>query len=419
VAKQQAGPARVAVVGGGPAGLMAAEVLAEAGHRVTVYERMPSLGRKLLMAGRGGLNLTHSEPLEHFLLRYGSARERLEPMIRAFPPASLAVWCEGLGEATFVGSSGRIFPRSLKASPLLRAWLARSVARGVEVRTRHRWTGWLADGALAFETPAGAITVAAPDATVLALGGGSWARLGSDGAWVATLAEAGVPITPLAPANCGCRVAWSAHFRDKFAGTPLKRLRVSLGGETVKGELVVTREGLEGGALYALGPRLRAALAEQGTADVRLDLRPDLSLPRLAELLARPRGKQSLSTWLQRVARLPPVAIALLREGMGDASVRDPEALAALVKACPVRVSGLASIERAISTAGGVALDALDERLMVRARPGAFVAGEMLDWEAPTGGYLLQACLATGRAAGLGAVEWLAAGRGAAHRAAI
>jgi uncharacterized flavoprotein (TIGR03862 family) len=397
----------VAVVGGGPAGLMAAEVLGAAGCEVTVYDRMPSLARKLLIAGRGGLNLTHSEDPERFIARYGDAAPRLRPMIEAFPPSDLRAWCEGLGQETFVGSSGRVFPRAFKASPLLRAWLARLAGLDVRLAPRHRWEGWDESGALVFAHPEGERVTQRPDATILALGGASWPRLGSDGSWVRLLAARGVPITPLRPANVGFTVAWSEVLRSRFEGEPLKRIALTFGGRTVRGEAVITAGGIEGGAVYALSAPLREAVIRDGGAVLTVDLRPDLTGEALARRLAGPRGGQSASTFLRKAAGLPPVAIALLREAHGPDLPRDPEALARAVKAVPLRLTGVAGLDRAISTAGGVALEAVDERLMLRALPGVFAAGEMLDWEAPTGGYLLQASFATGAAAARGALAWL------------
>ncbi|WP_293863695.1 TIGR03862 family flavoprotein [uncultured Alsobacter sp.] len=397
----------VAIIGGGPAGLAAAEVVAGAGTaRVTVYDAMPSVGRKLLMAGRGGLNLTHSEPLERFLGRYGAARPRLEGPIRTFAPSDLRDWATGLGQDTFVGSSGRVFPTSFKASPLLRAWLARLDGLGVSFAPRHRWTGWTDDGELAFATPAGALAVRA-DATILALGGASWPRLGSDGAWVDILRRRGVRVGALVPANSGFDVAWSATMRERFAGEPLKGLAVSFGEVTVRGEAVVTATGIEGGAIYALSGRLREALAGGEAAVLQIDLKPDLSAETLAERLARARPGESLSNRLRKAAGLTPVAIGLLRECAGPDIPRDPFALAGRIKAVPLPLTGVRPLERAISSAGGLAFDDLDARFMIERLPGVFAAGEMLDWEAPTGGYLLQGCWATGIAAGRGALAWL------------
>lgn len=400
-------PPPVAVVGGGPSGLMAADVVSAAGLPVTVYERMPTLGRKLLMAGRGGLNLTHGEPLAAFLERYGEAAPHLAPIIRAFPPERLVAFANGLGQETFAGTSGRVFPRSMKASPLLRAWLARLAAQGVRFATAHRWTGFDSDERLVLATPAGERRIAAR-AVVLALGGASWPRLGSDAGWVRTVADRGIRIRPLAAANCGVGIAWSAHML-RHAGTPLKRIALAAGGRTARGEAVVTASGLEGGAVYALTPAVRAALAAGGAgATLHIDLRPDETVTALSARLAAPRGRQSTATFLTRVLGLPPVARALLHEAAGRELSRDAAKLATLVKAVPLTVHTLAGLERAISSAGGIAFDELDGTLMLRRCPGVFAAGEMLDWEAPTGGYLLQAAFATGFAAGQGAVAWLA-----------
>jgi uncharacterized flavoprotein (TIGR03862 family) len=395
----------VAVIGGGPAGLMAAEVLARAGVGVTIFDRMPSLGRKLLMAGRGGLNLTHSEPLDSFLARYGTARARLAPIVAAFPPAALIAWCHGLGQPTFVGSSGRVFPTTMKASPLLRSWLGRLESLGVAARTRWRWTGW--DGAaLRFATPEGDRSLL-PSATVLALGGASWPRLGSDGAWSALLD--GIAVAPLRPSNVGFVVGWSEHFRGRFAGVPLKRIALTFAGATVRGEAMVTADGIEGGAVYALSAALRDALAGGGAVTLSLDLRPDLSSTALAAKLGKPRGSVSLSNFLRKEAGLAPVGVGLVQEALHGGAGKD--GLAPLIKDLPIRLAAPKSLERAISTAGGVAWDEVDDRLMLHRRPGVFVAGEMLDWEAPTGGYLLQACLSTGAAAGAGVLGWLREGR--------
>ena len=392
----------VAVIGAGPAGLMAAERLAGAGVRVTVHERMPSVARKFLMAGRGGLNLTHSEPLEAFLKRYGDEPREVARWIDAFSPAELIAWAEGLGQPTFVGSSGRVFPRAMKASPLLRAWLERLQTMGVEVRTRSRWTGWR-DGALVLQTPEGERLEQA-DAVVLALGGASWPRLGSDGAWRPWLEAAGVEVAPFRPANAGFDVAWSDAFKLRFAGRPLKAA-FSFGGRTVRGEAVISTYGIEGGAIYALSAALRDAIEADGAAVLTVDLKPDLSLGRLTERLQRPRGKASLSNHLRKAAGLDPLAIALMREA-GDPPAQGA-ALAERVKATPLRLLAMQGLDRAISSAGGVRLDQLDENLMLRRRPGVFVAGEMLDWEAPTGGYLLQASFASAAVAAAGVLSWL------------
>jgi uncharacterized flavoprotein (TIGR03862 family) len=399
----------VAVIGAGPAGLMAAEVLARGGAQVAVYDRMPSVGRKFLMAGRGGLNLTHSEEFEPLLARYGAAREALRAAVTAFPPAALRQWCEELGQPTFVGSSGRVFPRAMKASPLLRAWLRRLDAGGVRFALRHQWSGWNGK-ALTFETPNGPVTIDS-DAAVLALGGASWPRLGADGGWTHALAQAGVNITPLAPANCGFHVAWSEHFR-RHAGAPLKRIALSFGEHRVRGEAVVTTAGLEGGAIYALSPVLRDAIAQHGDATLHMALRPDMTADEIEHRLAAPRGKQSLSTFLRKALRASTAEIGLLQEATGGKlATLAPSELTRLINAVPVRLTGIASVARAISTAGGIAFDEIDPRYMLRRLPGVFVAGEMLDWEAPTGGYLLQACFATGAAAGRGALEWIASRR--------
>ena len=396
-------PPRVAVIGGGPAGLMAAETIARAGVVVTVIDHMPSLGRKLLMAGRGGLNLTHTEPLPALLARYGAARGHLSPAIAALPPTALVEWCHGLGQETFVGSSGRVFPKAMKASPLLRAWLRRLDTLGVGVRTRWRWVGWDDQGALRFDTPDGPRTLV-PDATVLALGGGSWPRLGSDGGWTAAMER--VSVAKLRPANCGFEVAWSGVFRSRFEGTPLKRIALAFGDEMVRGEAMVTADGVEGGAVYALSARLRDALCDNATVMLHIDLRPDISGPALAMRLGGPRGGASLSGFLRKAGGLPPVGIGLVQEALHSGAGK-PDDLAALVKAVPIRLTAPKPLARAISTAGGIVLHELDGRFMLHRRPGVFAAGEMLDWEAPTGGYLLQGAFSTGAAAGTGVLGWL------------
>lgn len=389
----------VVVIGGGPAGLIAAEILSAAGARVTVYERMPTFGRKLLMAGRGGLNLTHSEPLERFKTRYGAAGERLSPYLDAFPPQALVDWAEGLGQPMFTGSSGRVFPKAMKASPLLRAWLRRLADQGVRLQPRAEWLGWDADGALVFRD----LPSERPDAVILALGGASWPKLGSTGTWAGLLAGKGVNVAPFRPANSGFCVDWSEPFRTRFAGTPLKPLALSFEGRTIRGEAVITGYGIEGGGVYALSAALRDAVEREGRAVLELDLRPDVSEDQLARKLARPRGSQSQSNFLRKAAGLSPVAVNLLREAGGGAAPADT---AHAIKHLPVVLTCAPGLERAISSAGGVRWSDVDEHLMLKALPGVFVAGEMLDWEAPTGGYLLQACFATGVAAARGALAW-------------
>jgi uncharacterized flavoprotein (TIGR03862 family) len=400
----------VAVIGAGPAGLMAAEVLARDGARVTVYDAMPSAGRKFLMAGRGGLNLTHSEPLPAFLARYREAAPWLEPAISAFPPQALREWSEALGLPTFVGSSGRVFPESFKASPLLRAWLRRLDSQDVRFEFRHRWVGWDDGGQLRFQTPDGGRLVEAR-ATVLALGGASWPRLGSDGTWADVLSARGIAISPLRSANCGFTVGWSDVFRDRFEGQPLKGVEFKFGSQTIRGEAIITRTGIEGGAIYALSADLREAIAKSSEATLHVSLRPDLSPAELAERLSAPRGKQSFSNFIRKASNLPPIAIGLLQEAAissgSSLSSLSPQALTDLISTVPIKLISVAPIARAISTAGGIARDELDENYMLGRLPGVFAAGEMLDWEAPTGGYLLQASFATGAAAGRGVLRWL------------
>ncbi len=389
---------------------MASEVLARGGACVTVYDAMPSAGRKFLMAGRGGLNLTHSEKLPAFLSRYREATARLAAAIEAFPPEALRAWSDELGQPTFVGSSGRVFPEAFKASPLLRAWLRRLDAEGVKFAFRHRWIGWDAQGRLLFQTPEGPRAVEATS-TVLALGGASWPRLGSDGGWAEALAAKGVLIAPLRPANCGFTVAWSDIFRDRFEGQPLKGIVLSIGRHSARGEAIVSRGGIEGGVVYALSAELREALLRDGQATPTVALRPDIGADELAVKLSAPKGKQSLSNFLRKAANLSPVAIGLLQEAAKVSCTplasMQPADLARFINAVPIGLTGVAPIARAISSAGGIAFDELDGDYMVRKLPGVFAAGEMLDWEAPTGGYLLQASFATGAAAGKGAQKWL------------
>ncbi|MBX9576464.1 MAG: TIGR03862 family flavoprotein [Caulobacteraceae bacterium] len=404
-------PPQVLIVGAGPAGLFAAERLSDAGLRVIVADRMPSPARKFLMAGRGGLNLTHSEPIDRFRGRYAEAAPRIAAWLDRLSPADLTAWAEGLGQPTFVGSSGRVFPQAMKASPLLRAWLARLAERGVTLNARWTWTGW-ADGETTFDTPDGLRTVPA-DAVVLAMGGASWPRLGSDGGWRDQLEARGVEVAPFRPANAGVNVGWSDVFADRFAGQPLKTVALTHGDRTVRGEALVARYGLEGGAVYALSADLRRAVDRDGTTTLTVDLRPDLSIEALAARLDRGRGKDSVSNWLRKAAGLSPVAVGLLREIPGEVPT-GADKLARRIKAVRLTVTGMQGLDRAISSAGGVRLDQVDERLMLTALPGVFVAGEMLDWEAPTGGYLLQACFASGAVAADGVLEWLGRDRGAA-----
>jgi uncharacterized flavoprotein (TIGR03862 family) len=400
----------IAIIGAGPAGLMAAEVVAQGGGRVTIYDAMPSAGRKFLMAGRGGLNLTHSEALPEFLTRYGAAKSHLAPAIEAFPPDALRDWSEALGQPTFIGSSGRVFPQAFKASPLLRAWLRRLDAMGVQFALRHRWTGWNGDGRLLFQTSDGEGVVDAR-ATVLALGGASWPRLGSDGGWVETLMARDVLVTPLLPSNCAFGVQWSPVFRERHAGYPLKGIALSFGGSSVRGEIMLTQSGIEGGPVYALSASLREEIRAHESAVLFVALRPDMSTPELTARLNAPRGKSSLATHLRKKLNLTPAGVGLMQEAalaLRDALTLMPmDELAVNVNSVPVLLTSIAPITRAISTAGGIAFGELDSDFMIRRLPGVFAAGEMLDWEAPTGGYLLQASFATGAAAGRGALKWL------------
>ncbi|MBX3430465.1 MAG: TIGR03862 family flavoprotein [Hyphomonadaceae bacterium] len=381
--------AHVAIIGAGPAGLIAAEILSAAGKRVVVYERMPSVARKFLMAGRGGLNLTHSEEFERFLTRYRDSASRLRPILEGFTHGDLVAWANGLGAETFVGSSGRVFPAAMKASPLLRAWLTRLAKQGVEIRTRVNWLGWEEDGALRFNENGKQASVRT-DATLFALGGASWPRLGADGSWRDPFEARGVEVALFQPANVGYTVAWSDHFRSRFAGQALKNIAIRHLARTSLGEAMITAYGIEGGAIYALTSELRAA----APTGIRIDLRPDLRPQHVIEKLTKAKPGDTLSSTLRKSLNLPPVAVALLYEN--GPPPRDPEQLTNLIKAIPITLNAPHGIDRAISSAGGVTWNAVDENLQLRVIPDAYVAGEMLDWEAPTGGYLLQACFATG-----------------------
>jgi len=408
-------PCTVAVIGGGPAGLMAAEVLSKGGVWVEVYDAMPSAGRKFLMAGKGGMNITHVEPYESFLDRYGARRDYIQPMLDAFRPEALREWVHGFGISTFVGSSGRVFPADMQAAPLLRAWLHRLRGDGVKFHMRHRWRGWNEGGALRFDTPQGEAVVQA-DAVVLALGGGSWAKLGSDGAWVPLLVQRGIDVAPLRPANCGFDVGWSAHFSEKFAGQPLKSVALrftDVAGQlhTRQGDVMVTANGVEGGPIYAWSAMLRDEIEARGEAVIHLDLSPGKELSRVIAEVCHPRGSRSMSSHLQSRASIKGVKSGLLRELLPKLDFEQPERLARAIKSLPLRLGATRPLDETISSAGGVTFEALDDRLMLRNMPGAFCAGEMLDWEAPTGGYLLTACFASGRRAGLGVLDWLEQGK--------
>jgi uncharacterized flavoprotein (TIGR03862 family) len=404
----------VAIVGGGPAGLMAAETLTQGGVQVMLFDAMPSVGRKFLLAGKGGMNLTHAEPLEKFLTRYGARSASLKPLIEGFGPDALRAWAHELGIETFVGSSQRVFPTDMKAAPLLRAWIARLRAAGVQFHMRHRWRGWTDEPTgktLRFETPDGERLVHA-DATILALGGGSWARLGSDGAWIPILRQQGIAVAALRPSNCGFDLPWSEHLRTRFAGHPVKSVIASCAdqdGQAVhrQGEFIITATGVEGSLIYAMSSLLREQIASTGAATLYLDLLPGRSLDRIIDELARPRGARSLSSHLQSKLGIAGVKAALLREVASQEILNDPTRLGEILKALPLKLLAPRPLDEAISSAGGVEFEMLDRQLMLRAMPGVFCAGEMLDWEAPTGGYLLTACFASGRAAGLGALAWL------------
>ncbi|OCT34532.1 TIGR03862 family flavoprotein [Pseudomonas putida] len=401
-------PPLVAVIGGGPAGLMAAEALAQAGVAVEVFDAMPSVGRKFLLAGVGGMNITHSEPYPAFIGRYGERREAIDALLRDFDADALRQWIHGLGVDTFVGTSGRVFPTDMKAAPLLRAWLKRLRDSGVVIHTRHRWFGWDAEGALRIAYPQGERLVQAT-AVVLALGGGSWARLGSDGSWVPLLAERAVDISPLRPSNCGFEVqAWSDLLKDKFAGAPLKNIALSVPGSAPrKGEFILTAQGVEGSLVYAWSAAVRAGIERNGRATLLLDLLPDRPVDKIAQALAKPRGSRSMAKHLQGQLGIDGVKAALLRELTDQATFADPVRLAQAIKALPIELVRTRPLDEAISSAGGVRFEAMDEGLMLKQLPGVFCAGEMLDWEAPTGGYLLTACFASGLRAGRAALEWL------------
>jgi uncharacterized flavoprotein (TIGR03862 family) len=397
----------VAIIGAGPAGLMAAEVLSAAGVQVDVYDAMPSAGRKFLLAGKGGLNLTHSEPFDAFASRYGARRPQVEPLLRQFDAQALREWAQGLGVETFVGTSGRVFPAEMKAAPLLRAWLHRLRAAGVRFHMRHRFVGWAANGDLRFEAPGGEQSVQA-QAVVLALGGASWPRLGSDGAWVPLLEARGVEVAALAPANCGfdVRNGWSAYFAQRFAGQPFKSVAIRFGTFHRQGEFVATATGVEGSLIYAASAMLRDEIHANGSATLELDLLPARRAEQVLAEVAHPRGSRSLSSHLKSRLHLDGIKFAVLHELLSSEALHDPAQLAAAIKALPVTVVAARPVEEAISTAGGVRFEALDDNQMLRTMPGVFCAGEMLDWEAPTGGYLLTACFATGRAAAQGLLRW-------------
>ncbi len=401
-------PAHVAIIGGGPAGLMAAEVLSQAGIRVDLYDGMPSVGRKFLLAGVGGMNITHSEAYPAFLSRYAERAPQIAPLLRGFDADTLCTWIHDLGIETFIGSSGRVFPTDMKAAPLLRAWLKRLRDSGVVIHTRHRWLGWDEHGALRIDSPEGEITVK-PDATLLALGGGSWSRLGSDGAWMLALEQRGVGLAPLQPSNCGFEVqAWSELMVSKFAGAPLKNIAIGLNDDIPRlGECVITATGIEGSLIYALSAPIREAINQYGAAVIHIDLLPGRPVDKLQAALSKPRGSRSMAKHLHSQIGIDGVKAALLRELTDAATFADPALLAQAIKALPLTLVKTRPLDEAISSAGGVTFEAMDERLMLKALPGVFCAGEMLDWEAPTGGYLLTGCFASGRAAGLGILQWL------------
>lgn len=396
----------VAVIGAGPAGLFAAQTLAQAGCHVEVFDQKPTPARKFLMAGRGGLNITHSEDYQTFITRYGAAQNNLKPALDGFTPDDMRAWCQNLEEETFIGSSGRVFPKSMKASPLLRKWLSALDELGVVFHMRHRWDGWNEDGHLVFTSGESQKTQAC-DAVLLCLGGASWPSLGSDGAWQNFLARKNIDVKNFEPSNCGFEINWSDYIRTKFAGQPLKAISLSIGNTKVMGEMMITDKGIEGGAVYALSSTIRRAINQNNIAHLLIDLRPNMSVDDIQVKLSLPRARHSFSTWLQKSLKLSPLAIALLREGNKDISSTPIQDLARLIKS--VRLTALAPfpIDRAISSAGGISLSEIDENYMLKNLSGVFAAGEMLDWEAPTGGYLLQGCFATGKAAAKGILHWL------------
>ena len=401
----------VAVIGGGPAGLMAAEVLIQTGVRIDLYDSMPSMGRKFLVAGKGGLNLTHAGPTEQFLSKYGKRRPQLEPLLERFGPDDLRRWAQELGIETFVGTSRRVFPVGMKAAPILHAWLERLHAGGVNFHVNYKWCGWTEDGSLRFTMPGGEIAVPA-DATVLALGGGSWRRLGSTGEWVHILTERGVTVARLRPSNCGFDVSWSETFRTRYEGSPLKSVTLSFWDSkgnltSLRGEFIVTLNGVEGSLIYALSARLRDEIDVAGQAVIKLDLAPGWSKERLVERLSQPRGSQSFANHLRKAVKIQGVKAGLLREFVPKQNFEDPVYLADKIKGLSIPLVAPRPLDEAISSAGGVAFEEVNDQLMIHSLPGVFCAGEMLDWEAPTGGYLITACMASGRAAGLGALAWV------------
>jgi uncharacterized flavoprotein (TIGR03862 family) len=397
---------QVMVIGGGPAGLMAAEILLQRGLGVSLYEANPAPGRKFLVAGKGGLNLTHAEPREIFLSRYGMHRPQIEPLLDAFGPNELREWAHGLGIETYIGSSGRVFPKEMNTAPLLNAWLERLETSGLQIYPRHKWVGWGKDRALHFETPDGEIYVNS-DAVILALGGGSRPELGSNGRWIPLLAEYKVDIAPLKPANCGFDVEWTTFFREKFEGTPVKSVAITFNGQRILGEFIITQNGVEGSLIYTISAQLRDEIEAAGQAVIELDLTTDWTEREVTQKLSQPRGSHSISKHLKRTLNISGVKSGLLWEFVNREDFSDPERLACAIKSLPIPLIKPRPLEEAISSAGGVTFESLDEHLMLRALPGVFCAGEMLDWEAPTGGYLLTACFASGYSAGLGVVDWL------------